>query len=86
MAQWLVSQLTKEGWCSRGCEIADNCVVKGCLGFSRESTVEFVKFIEEHGIKPVIAKTFEFDQAVEALEALKGQDEVGKIVINIAQE
>lgn len=42
--------------------------------------------MQEHKIKPVIAKTFEFDQTVEALEALKGQKEVGKIVVNIAKE
>jgi hypothetical protein len=34
----------------------------------------------------VVAKTFEFEHAVEALEALKGQKEVGKIVVKIAEE
>ena len=69
-----------------GCECADSCVVKGCLGYSRDSEVELVKFVEEHGIKPVIAKTFDFEHAVEALETLKSQKDVGKIVIKIAEE
>jgi D-arabinose 1-dehydrogenase-like Zn-dependent alcohol dehydrogenase len=56
------------------------------LGFSRESIEELVKFVEEHGIEPVIAKTFQFEEAVEALEALKGQKEVGKICIQITEE
>jgi NADPH:quinone reductase-like Zn-dependent oxidoreductase len=47
---------------------------------------ELVRFVEERGIEPVVAKTFEFDQAVEALETLKGQKEVGKICIRIAEE
>jgi NADPH:quinone reductase-like Zn-dependent oxidoreductase len=60
--------------------------VKGCAGFSRDSIVELVELFKEHGIEPVVAKTFRFDEAVEALEALKGQKEVGKICIQIAEE
>jgi NADPH:quinone reductase-like Zn-dependent oxidoreductase len=45
-----------------------------------------VELFKEHGIEPVVAKTFRFDEAVEALEALKGQKEVGKICIQIAEE
>lgn len=68
------------------CGCANDSVVKGCVAFSRDATVELARFVEELGIKPVVAKTFEFEQAVEALEALKGQKEVGKIVVKIAEE
>ncbi|KAF2636536.1 NAD-P-binding protein [Massarina eburnea CBS 473.64] len=61
-------------------------IVKGCVAFSRDMTAEFVSFVEEHGIKPVIAKTFEFDQAIEAFDALQKQNAVGKIIIRIGQE
>ena len=60
--------------------------MKGCLAFNRDSTAEFAQFVDAHGIKPVIAKTFEFDQAVEGFEALQQQNAVGKIVIKISEE
>jgi D-arabinose 1-dehydrogenase-like Zn-dependent alcohol dehydrogenase len=60
--------------------------VKGCVGYSRDSTAEVVKFVQEHSIKPVIAETFSFDEAVEAMKALQEQDAVGKIVVKIGEE
>ncbi|KAH6629302.1 hypothetical protein C7974DRAFT_184426 [Boeremia exigua] len=60
--------------------------VKGCCAFSRDATAEFARFAEQHGIKPVIAKTFEFGDAIAAFEALQNQSEVGKIVIKISKE
>lgn len=42
-----------------------------------------IGMIEEHGIRPVIARTFEWDNAKEAFEMLLGQTEVGKIVIKV---
>lgn len=43
-------------------------VVKGCVAFSRDALADFARFVEEHGIKPVIARTFEFAQAVDAYD------------------
>lgn len=57
--------------------------VKGCVAFSRDATAEFAKFVEEHHIKPVIAKEFGFDGAVDAFNTLERQDAVGKIVVKI---
>ena len=59
-------------------------VVKGCLSFSRDDTAEFAKFAEQRRIRPVIAKQFDFEDAISAFQALQSQTEVGKIVINIS--
>ncbi|KAJ8110092.1 hypothetical protein OPT61_g6976 [Boeremia exigua] len=61
-------------------------IVKGCVAFSRDATAEFASFAEKHSIKPVIAKEFEFDDAIAAFEALQHQSAVGKIVIKISNE
>ncbi|KAF2998658.1 isoleucine-tRNA ligase [Curvularia kusanoi] len=61
-------------------------IVKGVVMFSRDHTAEFARFVEKHQIKPIIAKEFEFQNARDALQALKDQTEVGKIVIKISDE
>jgi D-arabinose 1-dehydrogenase-like Zn-dependent alcohol dehydrogenase len=60
--------------------------VKGCVAFNKESTADFVAFAETNGIKPVIAKEFAFEQAVEAFEAMQAQKEIGKIVIKVGDD
>jgi NADPH:quinone reductase-like Zn-dependent oxidoreductase len=50
---------------------------------SRDMNIELVRIIEEHGIRPVIARTFEWDKAKEAFKMLLDQTEVGKIVIKV---
>ena len=69
-----------------GLPLTSHVVVKGCVAFNRDMTSELVSFLEARSIRPVIAKTFEFDEAVEAFEALKKQKEVGKIIIRIGKE
>lgn len=59
--------------------------MKGCVAFSRDSTAEFARFAEQHVLKPVIAKEFAFQDAIEAFQALKDQTEVGKIVVRISE-
>lgn len=49
-------------------------------------TAEFVNFVEKNGIKPVVAETFAFDEAVGAFEALQKQSAVGKIAVKISDE
>ena len=44
--------------------------MKGCVAFSRDSTAEFARFAEQHVLKPVIAKEFAFQDAIEAFQAL----------------
>ncbi|KAK8251144.1 hypothetical protein HDK77DRAFT_481037 [Phyllosticta capitalensis] len=53
------------------------------LGANEEMNSRFVEFIEEHDIRPVIASTFLFDGAPQALARLEKQREIGKIVIKI---
>lgn len=55
------------------------------MAFSRDSTAEFAKFTEKHGLKPVIAKEFAFQNVIEAFQALKDQTEVGKVVVKISE-
>lgn len=50
------------------------------------STAEFARFAEQHCIKPVVAKVFEFNDAIAAFDALQEQTEVGKIVVRISEE
>lgn len=57
---------------------------RGSLAASREMVEELVRLVEEHDIHPVISKSFDFDHALEALECLKGQSNVGKIIVRIA--
>ena len=45
-----------------------------------------MKFVEENGIKPVVAETFAFDEAVGAFEALQTQSAVGKIAVKISDD
>ncbi|KAF3037133.1 hypothetical protein E8E12_008046 [Didymella heteroderae] len=61
-------------------------IVKGCVAFSRDTTAEFARFAEQHGIKPVVAREFAFDDAVKAFEQLQNQTEVGKLVIRISEK
>lgn len=56
------------------------------MAFSRDTTAEFAKFAEQYGIRPVIAKEYEFDDAIAAFEALQNQTGVGKIVVRISDE
>lgn len=60
--------------------------MKGCVAFSRDATAEFAGFAQQHRITPVIAKEFEFGDAIAAFQALQNQNEVGKIVIKISDE
>lgn len=41
-----------------------------------------VEFITDHDIHPVLAKTFEFNEAKEAFEYARNLSDVGKVVIN----
>lgn len=41
-----------------------------------------IEFMEQHKIKPLVDSEFSFEQAPEAIQALKHGEQVGKIVIN----
>jgi len=50
---------------------------------SRSMFEEMNKTIESHGVRPVIDRTFEFDQVREALELMKSGKHFGKLVVKI---
>jgi NADPH:quinone reductase-like Zn-dependent oxidoreductase len=57
--------------------------VKGCCAFSRDSLAELAQFVDAHNIKPVVALEFDFEQTVEAFEAMNKQSAIGKIAVRI---
>ncbi|KAL0256280.1 hypothetical protein SLS55_008673 [Diplodia seriata] len=58
--------------------------IRGVLGAGSKAMNErFVRFVEEHQIRPVVAVEYEFEQAAEAFARLEKQSEIGKIVIRV---
>ena len=60
-----------------------NCYVRSTQVGSRQSFRYLLQAIEHNAIKPVIDRTFDFEQAQEAYRYLESQKHVGKIVINV---
>ena len=59
-------------------------LVEGKLGAgSCELAAEMSSFIEEHQIHPQIARTYDFEEAREALEAMGNIHEAGKVVVSV---
>ncbi len=56
--------------------------LQGIYVGSRDMFESMNKAIEANGIKPLIGKTFEFEDAASAFEYLKGGSHIGKIVIS----
>lgn len=56
---------------------------RGVLGVSKEMADELVRQIDEHDIRPVIAKVYEFEDALDAFEALSSLTAIGKIVVKV---
>jgi hypothetical protein len=61
---------------------ADLKTVKGIIAFSRKMLEQVVDLVEKHDLHPLI-KVYEWEDAKEAFEQMKGQDFVGKIVIKV---
>ncbi|KAF4312500.1 Zinc-type alcohol dehydrogenase-like protein [Botryosphaeria dothidea] len=58
--------------------------IRGLLGSGSKAMNErFIKFVEEHQIRPAVGKVYEFEQAPEAFARLEKQSEIGKIVIKV---
>ncbi|KAK7702481.1 hypothetical protein SLS57_011351 [Botryosphaeria dothidea] len=58
--------------------------IRGLLGSGSKAMNErFIKFVEEHQIRPEVGKVYEFEQAPEAFARLEKQSEIGKIVIKV---
>ena len=45
------------------------------------SVIQFIGFMQEHQVKPVIHSEFALDSAIAAIEALMAGKQVGKIVV-----
>jgi NADPH:quinone reductase-like Zn-dependent oxidoreductase len=61
--------------------VTKNVRIHGIETGSREMFVEMNRFIELHGLKPVIGGIFGYDESREALNSLQGGEHFGKIVI-----
>ena len=60
-----------------------SCTVRGVAVGSREMFEDMNRVIALHGLKPVIDRTFGFDEAKHALSQLDAGTHVGKIVVQI---
>ncbi|KAH7107344.1 NAD(P)-binding protein [Auriculariales sp. MPI-PUGE-AT-0066] len=66
--------------------MAKGCTVRGIPVGTRQQHLALIQLFELHNIKPVINKTFQFNQVKEALKTMEKQDFLGKIVIQIVAE
>ncbi|HEY0428600.1 MAG TPA: NAD(P)-dependent alcohol dehydrogenase [Pyrinomonadaceae bacterium] len=63
--------------------ISKNVRIHGIETGSREMLEEMNRFVELHKLKPVIDKTFAFEEICEALKYLESANHFGKIVLKI---
>lgn len=61
-----------------------NVTMRGILNGPKDRFEEMVKFYEEKKIKPVVDRTFVFEEAKEALKFLNSGEHFGKVVIKVA--
>jgi NADPH:quinone reductase-like Zn-dependent oxidoreductase len=61
-----------------------NANILGIQTGSREYFEDMNRFIEEHGITPVVDREFTFDEALQAFAHMAEQRHFGKVVINVA--
>ncbi|KAF2093195.1 NAD(P)-binding protein [Rhizodiscina lignyota] len=64
--------------------LSRNVTLKGILNGPRDEFEELCSFYEKHGIKPVVDKTFKFDEAKEALKYLFSGGHFGKVIVKVA--
>ena len=57
--------------------------IRGILVGSRQSSENLLRAIENNGIKPLVDKTFAFEDAPNAFHYLESQKHVGKVVITV---
>ena len=60
-----------------------NATTSGVYIGSREDFEAMNAFISEHGIRPLIDRVFEFEEAPAAYEYMESGDFMGKIVIRL---
>lgn len=57
--------------------------MKGIFGFTKEHEEYLVSMVDAYGIKPIIGKVFEYEDAIAAFEEALINTAVGKIVVKI---
>ena len=60
--------------------------IKGARLSTKAELLQVIRLVEQEKIKPVISKTFPFEKANEALEALKMEDTTGRLVLTMEGE
>ena len=60
--------------------------LKGARLSTKAELLQVIRLVEQEKIKPVISKTFPFEKANEALEALKMEDTTGRLVLSMERE
>ncbi|TKA30222.1 hypothetical protein B0A54_15416 [Friedmanniomyces endolithicus] len=61
-----------------------NVTLKGILNGPKDRFEEMVQFYDKHQIRPVVDRTFPFDDAKEALKYLYSGGHFGKVVVKVA--
>ena len=56
-------------------------IIKGARLCTKAELLEVIRLVEDGKLKPVISKTFPFEKANEALEALQKPDTIGRLVL-----
>lgn len=64
--------------------VAKNATVSGIYVGHRQAFQQFVRFLENTKIKPVIDRVFDFEDAIAAYDYLESGHHFGKVVIRIA--
>ncbi|ETN37031.1 uncharacterized protein HMPREF1541_08019 [Cyphellophora europaea CBS 101466] len=65
--------------------LSKNFTLVGLLNGPKDRLEELLAFCEEHQVKPVVDKVFEFERAKEALEYLWSGSHFGKVVVRMPQ-
>ncbi len=63
--------------------VTKNVTIHGIETGSKEMFEEMCRFIEKHNIKPVIARSYKFDEVKEALKYMESGSHFGKVVVKI---
>jgi NADPH:quinone reductase-like Zn-dependent oxidoreductase len=80
----LLGALTgREGAINTGFVLMRRMRIHGIMVDSRAAFEALVRFIEQHGIQPVIDRRFRFEQLPEALRFMESAQHFGKIVVTL---
>ena len=55
--------------------------IKGARLSTKVELLQVIRLVEEKKLKPLVSKTFPFEKANDALQALQQEDTVGRLVL-----